>query len=67
MSDRHEGKRYFGRQRRGSVDNTEMDLKEMGFEGVNRIQQDQDRIDWRALMNCVNALEPIGKYMYHLL
>jgi hypothetical protein len=45
-----EGKRLPGRPRRRYVDNIKMDLREMGWDGMNRINQAQDRDQWRALV-----------------
>jgi hypothetical protein len=44
-----ERKRPLGRQRRRWVDNMEIDLREIGGDGVDRIDRDQ----WRALLNTV--------------
>jgi hypothetical protein len=38
-----EGKTPLERPRRGWVDNIEMDLRETGWDGINRIELDQDR------------------------
>jgi hypothetical protein len=51
-----EGKRLPGRQRRKWVDNTKMNLGEIGLGGVNWIDLDQDRDKWRALVNAVMNL-----------
>jgi hypothetical protein len=48
-----EGKRPLGRTRRRWVDNSEMDLREIGWDGVDWINRAQDRDEWRALMNTV--------------
>jgi hypothetical protein len=48
-----EGKRPLGRVRRRWVDNIKMDLREIGWEGVNWIDLAQDRDQWRALVNTV--------------
>jgi hypothetical protein len=39
---KYQGKRTFGRPRR-RWENTKMDLKEIGWKGVDRIDLDQDR------------------------
>jgi hypothetical protein len=44
-----EGKRPLGRPRRRWVDNIKMDLREIGWDGVDWIDRDQ----WRALVNTV--------------
>jgi hypothetical protein len=53
-----EGKRPLGRPKRRWVDNIKMDLREMGWDGVDWIGLDwidkaQDRDQWRALVNTV--------------
>jgi hypothetical protein len=48
-----EGKRPLGRPRLRWVDNIKMDLREIGWDGVNRIDMAQDRDKWRALVNTV--------------
>jgi hypothetical protein len=52
-----EGKRPLGRPRRRWVDNIEMDLREIGWVGMDWIYLAQDRDQWRAL---VNGNEPSG-------
>jgi hypothetical protein len=51
-----EGKRPLGRPRRRWVDNIEMDLREIGWVGVDWIDLAQDRDQWRALVNTVMNL-----------
>jgi hypothetical protein len=48
-----EGKRPLGRQRRWWVDNIIMDVREIGWDGVDWIDMAQDRDQWRALVNTV--------------
>jgi hypothetical protein len=48
-----EGKRLLERPRRMWVDNIKMDLKEVGWDGVDWIDMVQDRDQWRALVNTV--------------
>jgi hypothetical protein len=48
-----EGKRPLGRPRRMWVDNSRMDLGEVGWGDVNWIGLAQDRNRWRALVNSV--------------
>jgi hypothetical protein len=50
---RPEGKRSLGRPRRRWEDNIKKDLREIGIDGANRIQLDQDRVQWRAFVNTV--------------
>jgi hypothetical protein len=44
-----EGKRPLGRQRRRWVNNIKMDLREMGWDGVDQIDIAQDRDQLRVL------------------
>jgi transcription termination factor 2 len=48
-----EGKRPLGRPRRRWVDSIKMDLREIGWDGVNWIDMAQERDQWRALVNTV--------------
>jgi hypothetical protein len=38
------------------VDNIKMDLREIGFDGINWIALSQDKDQWRALVNTVMNL-----------
>jgi hypothetical protein len=51
-----EGKRPLGRPRRRWVDNIKMNLREIGWHGVDWIELAQDRDQWRALVNTVMNL-----------
>jgi hypothetical protein len=51
-----EGKRPLGRPRRRWVDNIRMDLREIGWDGMNWMDLAQDRDQWRALVNTVMSL-----------
>jgi hypothetical protein len=51
-----EGKRPLGRPRRGWVDNIKMDLREIGWDGMDWIDLAQDRGQWRALVIAVRNL-----------
>jgi hypothetical protein len=54
-----EGKGPLGRRRRRWVDNIKMDLREVGWGGMDWIDLAQDRDQWRALVNTVmNFLIP---------
>jgi hypothetical protein len=54
-----ERKRPLGRQRRRWVDNIKIDLKEIGWNGVDWIYLAQDRDQWRTLVNtAMNLLVP---------
>jgi hypothetical protein len=46
-----EGRRPLGRTRRRWVDNIKMDLREIGWAGMDWIDLTQDRDRWRALVN----------------
>jgi hypothetical protein len=48
-----EGKRPLGRPRCGWVDNIKLDLREIGWGGMDWIDLAQDRDKWRALVNTV--------------
>jgi hypothetical protein len=48
-----EGKRTLGSPRRNWEHDIEMDLKEIGWGGTDRIDLAQDRDQWRALVNTV--------------
>jgi hypothetical protein len=53
-----EGRRL-GKLRRRWVDDIKMELREIGWDGVNWIDMAQDRVLWRALVNMVlNLLVP---------
>jgi hypothetical protein len=51
-----EGKRPLGRPRRRWVGNFKIDLREIGWDGVDWIKLAQDRDQWRALVNTVMNL-----------
>jgi hypothetical protein len=51
-----EGKRPLGRQRRRWVDNIKMNLREIGWDGMDWIDLVQNRDKWRALVNAVMNL-----------
>jgi hypothetical protein len=51
-----EGKRLLGRPRRRRVDSIEMDLREIGWDGVDWIDMAHDRDQWRTLVNTVLKL-----------
>jgi hypothetical protein len=51
-----EGKRPLGRPRRRWVDSIKIDLREIGWDGIDWIYLDQDRDQWRALVNTVMNL-----------
>jgi hypothetical protein len=48
-----EGKRPLGRPRRRWMDNSKMDLREMGWYGLDWIDLAQDKGQWTALENTV--------------
>jgi len=51
-----EGKRPLGRPRHRWEDNIKMDHQEVGCEGMDWIELDQDKDRWRALVNAVMNL-----------
>jgi hypothetical protein len=51
-----EGKRPLGRPRHGWVDNMKIDLRKIGWDGVDWIDLAQNRDQWRALVNTVMNL-----------
>jgi hypothetical protein len=53
LVDKPEGTRPLERPRRKWADSITIDLKEIGFEGVDWIHLDQDMIQWRAVMDTV--------------
>jgi hypothetical protein len=48
-----EGKRPLGRQRSRWVDNIKMDLREIGWIGIDWTDPAQDRDQWRVFVNTV--------------
>jgi hypothetical protein len=51
-----EGKRPLGTPRRRSVDNIKIDLREIGWDGMEWINLAENRDQWRALVNTVMNL-----------
>jgi hypothetical protein len=51
-----EGKRSLGRYKHRYEDNISMDLREIGWSGMDCIRLVQDRDQWRALVNTVMSL-----------
>jgi hypothetical protein len=51
-----EERRSLGRPRRRWVDNIKMDLRKIGWDGVDWVYLAQDRDHWRALVNTVMNL-----------
>jgi hypothetical protein len=51
-----EGRRPLGSPRRSWVDNIKVDLREIGWGGMDWIALAQDRDQWRALVNTVMNL-----------
>jgi hypothetical protein len=56
LVEKSEGKRPLGRPRRRWVDNIKMDLREIGWDGMDWIELPQDRDQWRALVKTVMNL-----------
>jgi hypothetical protein len=54
---RPESKRPLGRPRRRWEYNINMDFREIGIDGTNWIQLNQDRVQWRACVNTVMNLQ----------
>jgi hypothetical protein len=50
-----EEKRPLGRPRRRWVDNIMIDLREIGWDGIDWIDLAEDRDQWRALVNTVDS------------
>jgi hypothetical protein len=51
-----EGKRPLGRPRCRWVDNNKLDLREIGWDGIDLVDLAQDRDQWRALVNMIKNL-----------
>jgi hypothetical protein len=61
-----EGRRPVGRPRRRWMDNIKMDLREIGWGGMDWIDLAQDRDHWRTLVNTVMNLQVpcnVGKFL----
>jgi hypothetical protein len=52
-----EGKRTLGRPRSRWVDNIKIDVREIGWDGIDWIDLTEDRDHWRALVNTVMNLQ----------
>jgi hypothetical protein len=55
-----EGKRPLGRPRHRWVDNIKIDLREVGWDGMDWIDLAQNRDQWRALVNTVMNHKMLG-------
>jgi hypothetical protein len=53
LAGKPERKRPLGRPRRGWVDNIKIDLTEMGWDGIYRIDTAQFKDQWRVFVNKV--------------
>jgi hypothetical protein len=51
-----EGKRPLGRSRSRWVDNIKVDFRDIEWDGMDWIELDQDREEWRTLVNTVMNL-----------
>jgi hypothetical protein len=51
-----EGRKPLGRPRSRSVDNIKIDLREIGWDGMDWLDLAQDRNHWRAVVNTVKNL-----------
>jgi hypothetical protein len=61
-----EEKRPLGRRRRRWVNNTKMDLRKIGWGGMDCIDLSQDRDQWKVLVNTImnfRILQNAGKSM----
>jgi hypothetical protein len=61
-----EGKRPLGRPRRRWEDNITVDLREIGWDGMDWIDLAQDRDQWRVLVSTVMNLRVlcnVGKFL----
>jgi hypothetical protein len=56
LVEKPEGRRPLGRPRRRWEDNIKMDLRDVGWGGMDWINLAQDRDRWRALVNAVMNL-----------
>jgi hypothetical protein len=56
LVEKPEGKRPLGRPRLKWVDNINMDLRGIGWDGMDWIDLAEDRDQWRALVNTVMNL-----------
>jgi len=54
-----EGKRPVGRHRRGKEDNIRMDVRKIGFEGVDWMHLAPDKDQWLALVNTIMNLRGV--------
>jgi hypothetical protein len=57
-----EGKRPLGRPRHRWEDGIRMDLREIGFGGVDWIRLSQDRDRWRAVVSAVMNLRVLAPW-----
>jgi hypothetical protein len=56
LAGKQEGKRPLGKPRHRWVDNIKIDLREIGWDGMDWIDLSQDRDQWRALVNTMMNL-----------
>jgi hypothetical protein len=64
---KHESKKLHGRSRRRREDNIKLDLKELGFQGVDWVDLIRDRDKWQAVVNTVMKLVDFIKFGHHLI
>jgi hypothetical protein len=57
LLEKSDGKIPLGRPRRRWVNNIKMDLREIGWGGMDWIDLSQDRNQWRVLVNIVMNLQ----------
>ena len=63
---KHEERRQLGRPRRRWKDNIKMDIQEVGCQGMDWIEQVQDRDRWLAVVNAVmnlRATKNVGNFL----
>jgi hypothetical protein len=56
LAGKPDGQKPLGRQRRSWMNNIKMDLREIGWDGMDWIDLAQNRDHWRALVNTVMNL-----------
>jgi hypothetical protein len=62
-----EGKRSLRRPRRRWVDNIKMDLREIGWDGMDWIDLAQDRDQWRTHVSTVMNLREFLEWLHNWL
>jgi hypothetical protein len=65
LVEKPERKRPLGRSRRKGMDNIKIDLRDIGWDGMDWIDLAQDRDKWRALVNTVMNLWEVLEWLYN--